>query len=241
MSSLIGITTYGLNADGQYHLYASYLKAVRLAGGIPVLLAPGETHLGELCDRLDGIIFTGGGDITPGLYGGRPHPMIYSLDDQRDEFELALAKQILKTSIPILGICRGLQTLHLASQGKPLIPHVLDHFDGSIVHRQEPPDPSVRAKPVNHRVRVAPNSRLAEILPSDTIPVVSWHHQAIPTVPEGWAVAAQAADGLIEAIEHEQHPWALAVQWHPEMSIEDGYQLKIFQAFVEAATEAAQR
>ncbi len=232
---LIGITTYGLNADRQYHLYANYLDAVRQVGGVPVLLAPGEGQLDVLCDRLDGIIFTGGGDINPDAYGGESHRTIYSLDDERDRFDLALAKSALASSISILGICRGLQTLHLASGGKPLIPHVPDYFDGSILHRQEPPSPDDRASPVKHAVDVSPGSRLSAIVKAETIPVVSWHHQAAPMVPEGWVLCGQAADGLIEAIEHRNHPWAIALQWHPEMSLDDGYQIKIFQAFVEAA------
>ena len=232
---LIGITTYGLNADRQYHLYASYLEAVRQAKGVPVLLPPGEDHLDILCDRLDGIIFSGGGDINPDFYGGESHAMIYHLDNERDHFELELAKKALERTIPILGICRGMQTLHLASHGKPLVAHVADCFDGSILHRQEPPNPNIRSRHVYHAVNVCTGSRLASIMQDETIPVVSWHHQAIPCVADDWALCGQAVDGLIEAIEHKHHPWALAVQWHPEMSIDDGYQLKMFKAFVDAA------
>ncbi|MEM9447929.1 MAG: gamma-glutamyl-gamma-aminobutyrate hydrolase family protein [Cyanobacteria bacterium P01_E01_bin.6] len=232
---LIGITTYGLNANQQYHLYANYLVAVRQAGGVPVLLAPGEEQIDVLCDRLDGLLFTGGGDINPTLYGGESHATIYSLDEERDSFDLALAKKALGLSLPILGICRGMQTLHLASGGKPLITHVPDSVDGSILHRQEPPSVSMRARPVEHGVQVSPGSRLAAIVGAEAIPVVSWHHQAIPAVSDDWALCGQAADGLIEAMEHQQHLWALAVQWHPEMSIDDGYQLKILKAFVDAA------
>ena len=236
-SPLIGITTYGLNEHNQYHLYASYLFAVRKAGGIPVLLAPGEEQVDVLCDRLDGIVFTGGGDINPVTVGGKPHPTIYSVDDERDSFDLALATKALESTIPILGICRGMQTLHLVSGGKPLISHVPDHFDGTILHRQEPPNVKVRAQPTHHDVKLVPDTLLATIMESDTISVVSWHHQAVPMVPDGWVLCGAAPDGLIEAIAHQNHPWAVAVQWHPEMSIDDGYQLKIFRAFVEAAQD----
>jgi putative glutamine amidotransferase len=231
---LIGITTYGINEREQYHLYANYLVAVRKAGGVPVMLAPGENHVDVMCDRLDGIIFTGGGDFNPETVKGEFHPTIYNLDDERDSFDLALARKALASPLPILGICRGMQTLHLASGGKPLVSHVPDYFDGSILHRQEPPSVNVRAKPTNHEVQVMAGSLLSAIMDSETMPVVSWHHQAVPTLAEGWVLCGQAADGLIEAIAHQHHPWALAVQWHPEMSIDDGYQIRIFNAFVAA-------
>ncbi|PSN19616.1 peptidase C26, partial [filamentous cyanobacterium CCP5] len=178
--------------------------------------------------------FTGGGDISPECFGGDDHRTIYSLDLERDRFELRLAQLALTSDIPILGICRGLQVLNLASNGDKLVPHVPEVF-ADILHRIEPPHPDSRAQPVGHSVRVMPDSRLAQIVKSDEISVVSWHHQAIKALPPGWQLAAKAPDGLIEAIEYAPHPWLLALQWHPEMSIEDGVQLKIFQAFVLAA------
>ncbi|MEO0827365.1 MAG: gamma-glutamyl-gamma-aminobutyrate hydrolase family protein [Cyanobacteria bacterium J06639_16] len=234
MPPLIGITTYGRNAHNQFHLYANYVEAVRLAGGVPVLLPPSEAQLEVLLKRLDGIIFTGGGDVSPDCFGGDSHPMIYSLDLERDRFELQFAKLALNANVPILGICRGLQVLNLASDGDKLIPHVPDVFT-TLGHRIEPPNVETRAQPTNHWVQVNPESHLAQIVEAERIPVVSWHHQAIKTAPPGWQAVAHASDGLIEAIEHPYHPWLLAVQWHPEMSIDDGYQLKIFQAFVAAA------
>lgn len=239
MAPLIGLTTYGRNSADQFHLYANYVDAVRLAGGVPVLLPPGESQPEALLTKLDGLVFTGGGDISPACFDGDDHPTIYSLDSERDRFELALADRALTSSIPILGICRGLQVLNLASRGDKLVSHVPDIFT-QIQHRIEPPNRESRAQPTGHPVRVSPNSRLAQIVAADEIPVVSWHHQAIKTVPPRWQLAAQAADGLIEAIEHTQHPWLLALQWHPEMSINDGYQLKIFKAFILAAQASAQ-
>ena len=235
MLPLIGLTTYGRNTADQFHLYANYLEAVRLAGGIPVLLPPGESRPEVLLERLDGLIFTGGGDVSPDCFGGDDHPTIYSLDSERDQFELKLAELALASVIPVLGICRGLQVLNLASKGEKLVPHVPEVFN-QILHRIEPATLETRAEPANHLVHVTPGSRLADIVQTDAIPVVSWHHQAIKVVPPHWQLAAQAPDGLIEAIEYSRHPWMLALQWHPEMSIQDGFQLKILQAFVEAAT-----
>ncbi|MEM8545991.1 MAG: gamma-glutamyl-gamma-aminobutyrate hydrolase family protein [Cyanobacteria bacterium P01_H01_bin.119] len=231
---LIGITSYGRNTKDEFHLYANYLEAVRLAGGVPVLLTPGEAHPDVLLQKLDGIVFSGGGDISPECFGGDPHPMIYSLDLERDRFELKLARQVLQAAVPAMGICRGLQVLNVASGGDKLIPHVPDIFL-DIHHRLEPPNVQTRAQPTRHSVNVSPNSRLAACVKAEQITVVSWHHQAIKTPPPSWQIVAQAPDGLIEAIERPDHPWLLALQWHPEMAIADRDQLSIFQAFIAAA------
>lgn len=236
MLPLIGITSYGRNNLDEFRLYANYLEAVRMAGGVPVLLTPGEVHPEVLLERLDGIVFSGGGDVAPVCFGGDNHPMIYSLDEERDRFELDLAKYVLASEVPTLGICRGLQVLSLASGGDKLLPHVPDVFT-DMLHRIEPPDVQTRAQPTRHSVVISPDSRLVQIVGCDRIPVVSWHHQAIKTVPPSWQLSAQATDGLIEAIEHTIHPWLLALQWHPEMSLNDGYQLPIFQAFIAAAQQ----
>lgn len=236
MPPLIGLTTYGRNDADQFYLYANYADAIRLAGGLPVLLPPGEPYPERFLERLDGIVFTGGGDISPECFDGDHHSTVYGVNLERDQFELALAERALSSGVSVLGICRGLQILNLASNGDPLIPHVPEVFT-QIPHRTEPPRFQARAQPIHHWVEVSPDSRLAQIVNSDRLPVVSWHHQAVKSVPPGWQLAAWAPDGLIEAIEHRFHPWLMALQWHPEMSIDDGFQLKIFQAFVAAARQ----
>jgi len=234
MLPLIGLTTYGRNAADQFYLDANYAEAVRQAGGVPILLPPGEARPEDLLQRLDGIVFTGGGDISPEFSQGNDHDLIYGVNLERDQFELQLAKLALTADVAVLGICRGLQVLSLASDGGPLIPHLPEIFT-QFPHRIEPSTVQARAQPTRHEVTVSANSRLANAVNCDRFPVVSWHHQAIKTVPPGWRQVAQAPDGLIEAIEHQHSPWQLALQWHPEMSIDDGYQLKIFQAFIAAA------
>ena len=226
---VIGITTYGRNDADEFHLFASYTDAVRRAGGLPILLPPGEVHQEQILQLVDGLIFTGGGDIDPGHYSGQHHPTIYKLDAERDRFELSLARLALQQDVAILGICRGLQVLSVVS-GSPLLPHVPDVFGLAVAHREEP------RQPTQHAVQVVPGSRLADVVTVAEMEVVSWHHQAVPVAPQGWRVSALAADGLIEALEHEAHPWAIALQWHPEMSAaHDPLQQQIFRAFVLAA------
>lgn len=227
---VIGITTYGRNAHNEFSSQTAYTDAVRLAGGIPVLLPPGELYAEHLLPSLDGLILAGGGDIEPDIYKGKAHPMVYSVDRERDTFELKLSQLALAHKLPILGICRGLQVLNVASGGD-LVVHVPDVFGTDIFHRLEEP-----RRPTKHTVQVVPLSRLAKAMGTTTIHVASWHHQSVQAVPPGWQIVAYAPDGVIEAIEHEQHPWAIAVQWHPEMSaVDDPSQAALFRALVKAA------
>jgi len=227
---VIGISMYPRNEEGEFHLPATYVDAVRMAGGLPVLLPPGETHLERLWPLLDGMILAGGGDIAPEHYGGDYHESIYAVDSDRDAFELALAKTVVERQLPALGICRGLQVLNVACGGT-LIAHVPDVVAGDTLHRHES---EATTKPTRHPVFIEPDSRLRRALGTDTTEITSWHHQAVDRLPAGWRVVAKAPDGTIEAIECEAHPWLLAVQWHPEMSPECPTQRSLFQSLIRA-------
>jgi len=226
---IIGITTYARNEAGEVSLPGHYLDAVQLVGGIPILLPPHQTQLDRILNIVDGLIFAGGGDIDPTVYGGDHHPTIYLVDRDRDEFELTLAKAALSASVPTLGICRGMQILSVAS-GAKLIPHVPEVYGDAIAHRLDHP-----RRPTPHSVNVEANSRLATVMGASQVMVESWHHQAIQSVPAGWQPVASADDGLVEALERLDHPWMLAVQWHPELSPHDPAHQRIFQALVKQA------
>ena len=228
-SPIIGITTYGRKKDDNYYLPGSYVHSVRSAGGIPILLSPGEKGIVRILELVDGLIFAGGGDIEPSIYGGNSQSTIAGVDPERDEFELALAEEVLKNSIPSLGICRGSQLLNVATGGK-LIEDVPDELGDSILHRLNVGEAS------EHPVQIEQGSRLAEIMGSNEVNVKSQHHQGIHTVPEIWQVSAYSPDGVIEALEHKTHPWMLAVLWHPEISPEDPHHQRLFKAFVEASS-----
>jgi putative glutamine amidotransferase len=227
---IIGITTYHRGPAGEFCLFGTYTDAVQKAGGVPVLLPPNQVNPGRIFDVIDGLILAGGGDINPELYGDLSHPMVYSVNAERDQFELSLAKLAFTGKIPILGICRGMQMLNIASGGD-LVIHVPDVYGTDIMHRIDEP-----TSPIEHDIKIEANSRLAKITQTTKISVVSWHHQAVGNVPSDWRIAAFAPDGLVEAIEYKSHPWILGVQWHPEMSPKDAINARIFQAFVEAAT-----
>ncbi|MCY7274526.1 MAG: gamma-glutamyl-gamma-aminobutyrate hydrolase family protein [Phormidesmis sp. CAN_BIN44] len=229
-SPIIGITTHSRNEAGELCLPGTYVDAVQAAGGTPILLPPNQPDPRQILQILDGLIFPGGGDINPILYGGTPHPTIYSVDPDRDDFEFALAKLALTASIPVLGICRGMQMLSVASGGD-LVTHVPEIYGTAIAHRLDHP-----RRPTQHEVDILPESRLFNILGTSEATIVTWHHQAVRNLSSDWNVAAKAPDGLIEAIEHQRHPWMFGLQWHPEMSAQDPAHQRLFQAFIDAAT-----
>ncbi|MGB7444965.1 MAG: gamma-glutamyl-gamma-aminobutyrate hydrolase family protein [Coleofasciculaceae cyanobacterium] len=226
---VIGITSGQMKEDGKFYSPVGYAQAVQLSGGIPVLLPPLNQDPALILQVVDGLVFSGGGDLDPVHYDGLPHPSIYGVDPGRDEPELALAKLAVQSNKPILGICRGLEVLMVASGGD-LVAHVPEEFGEDIAHRR------AVLEPCEHSVKIIANTQLAKIIGSDEVTVVSWHHQAVRTVPANWRISALAPDGLIEALEHERHPFALALQWHPELLTKDPAHLGIFQAFIKAAS-----
>jgi putative glutamine amidotransferase len=227
---LIGITTSGRTDTGHFRLSTSYVDAVRRAGGIPILLPPGEPFQAELLERLDGLILSGGGDIDPAYYGGRPHPTMFSIDAERDGSELALVRQLVERGTPALCICRGAQVANVALGGT-LVEHLPDEVGDEVIHRSPPDSPAAL-----HSVSVQPDSRLAAVMGQHEVRPVSWHHQAAREVAPELRVVAQAADGTIEALEMPNHPWLIALQWHPEITAgDDPSQQRIFEALVAAA------
>ena len=224
--TIVGLTTYGCNQAGNYTLPADYVSALRRAGAVPVLLPPGEARVTSVLDRLDAVVFAGGGDIDPSVYGGNHDPTIYMVDRDRDEMEIALARLAVQRDIPTLAICRGAQIMNVALGGTlhTHIPHVV----GEHVRHRLPP-----REPTPHPVTVEPDSRLARILGQTLTTPMSWHHQSIAKMATGLRAVAWAADGIIEAVEMPQHRWLLAVQWHPELTAStDSSQQRLFDALV---------
>ena len=230
---IIGITTYGKNDKNQYYITATYIESVRAAGGIPVLLPPGEADPAVVLDIVDGLIFTGGGDIDPVEFGGAWHPTIYGVDAERDQFELALARLSMDETTPVLGICRGAQVMAVASGGD-LVVDIPSELGTSIKHSASP----VGAR---HLVKIEEDSLLGEIVHASEISVTSFHHQAARDVPSGWRLVARAPDGVIEALEYERQPWMIVVQWHPEMDPDDPHHQRIFKGLVDAARKNKRR
>jgi putative glutamine amidotransferase len=226
---VIGITTYGRDERRQFVLPSEYVDAVRRAGGLPILLPPGEESIDDWLALCDGIVLAGGGDLAPGHYAGMTHDTVYMVDDERDAVELQLARRVLESGHPTLGICRGTQVLNVALGGS-LHVHLPDVVGESVLHRLPPREPT------SHPIELVAGSRLAALLGRDEFAAASWHHQAIDRVAAGLTVAARAPDGTIEAVELRDHPWLIAVQWHPELTAaDDPLQQKLFDALVAAS------
>ena len=134
---IIGITTYGRDEDGRFRLPDVYVDAVRRAGGIVVMIPPGDDPWDELFELIDGLIFAGGGDVEPTLYGGHLHEAIYGVDSERDRSELAPARRVATSELPTLGICRGHQLVNVA-RGGTLHEHLPDVVGDAVVHRLPP-------------------------------------------------------------------------------------------------------
>jgi putative glutamine amidotransferase len=232
---IIGITTYGRDEDSRFRLPCLYVDCVRRAGGAVVLIPPGDDSNDEVLAVVDGIILAGGGDMDPAIYGGRNHETIYSVDAERDHTELALARRIIGTDVPTLGICRGHQVLNVA-MGGTLHEHLPDVVGDTVPHRLPPREPT------EHGITVDPQSRLAAILGESHFSAASWHHQATRDVAAGLTVVARAPDGTIEACEMPGHPWLFTVQWHPELTAHGSpTQQRLFDALVDACRKRSDR
>jgi putative glutamine amidotransferase len=226
---IIGVSSYArYGSPPEFSLPCGYVDALRAAGATPVILPPGEADPQRLIDLFDGLVLAGGGDISPAAYGGEPHETVYLVCEERDRFEFELARAALaRSDRPLLCICRGMQVLNVVCGGT-LHTHIPDRFGDQVDHRLPP------RVPTRHRVRLADGSRLAKILATTAIEACSWHHQAVDRVGERLRPVAWADDEVIEAVEHERHPWCVGVQWHPEMQLDDSAQLRLFHAFVDA-------
>ena len=216
----IGVTTatervtYGVWEDLPAFISpASYVWAVQRAGGRPILLPPdpedAEDASGVL-DLLDALILTGGaGDVNPTLYGEERHPETGPIQEERDAYELALARAAVERDVPVLGICRGMEILNVVYGGRleQHLPDVLGHEE----HRHTP------GTYADHEVRLEPGSLAARAADCERTPVKSHHHQGIKEVGGGLLTTGWATeDDAIEALEDPSHPFVLGVLWHPE-------------------------
>ena len=243
MKPLIGITTYGVSEyrvesehyDRHYLLPEEYVASVRRANGVPVLLPPGETELEPWLEMIDGLVVAGGTDLSPSLYGADPaDARVFPEDQPRDETELALTRLVIASDLPPLFVCRGLQILNVALGGT-LHPHLPDVADssGPDLHRNDV------GMWTTHGVQVSEGSRVAAAMGQSTIETVSGHHQGVDRVGDGLEVVGVAPDGLVEALEVVEHRWAVAVQWHPELSAKDDpSQQGIFDGLVQIARQS---
>ncbi len=235
MKPLIGITTYvSTNEYGQDRiiLQQAYVKAVMDAGGVPVLIPSiiADDGWDALYSRLDGILFSGGGDIGLEHFPGEPHPRITEVDPARDSVEMKLIHASASDGKPFLGICRGCQVLNVALGGT-LYTHIPDQLPNALDHSY----PGNMRTVLVHEVKIEEGTRIAEIFGEPILKVNSLHHQGLKDIAPSLRVAGHAPDGLVEAVELPDHPFGLAVQWHPEWLTDQESTRNLFRKFVEAA------
>jgi putative glutamine amidotransferase len=229
MRPLIGITTYVTPATWSYWeleaalIPADYVRAVEQSGGRALLVPPSADGIEETVEALDAIVFSGGSDLDPSLYGEDPHPETFGIHRERDEAELELLEAALARDMPVLGICRGSQVLNVVRGGR-----LHQHLPELVGHERHKHQPGVFA---DHDVNIEPDTKLARILGEDHVPVKSHHHQGLEELGRGWRASARADDGTVEAIESPDLSFALGVLWHPEA----GDDRKLFEALVEEA------
>lgn len=190
----------------------AYVDAVTDAGGTAIILPVQHGGNAEaVIDRLDALVLSGGGDVAPERYGATRHPAVGGVDEDRDEWEVALIAQARRRSLPTLAICRGMQILNVALGGT-LVQHLPEHEGGDVAPHLAP----WSFDAATHRVRIAPASRMAQVLDTDSVDVNTLHHQAIDRCADELVVVGCDEHGIIEAVEHPQQP-ILGVQWHPEL------------------------
>lgn len=224
---LIGVSSYARSGQPPtFSIPVGYIDGVRGAGGTPLVLPPGEPDPEALLGAIDGLIVSGGGDIAPEAYGGQLHETVYSVCEERDRFEFALVRHALaRPDLPLLCICRGLQLLNVICGGT-LHVHIPERYGDAVAHRLPP------RMPTRHPIRVDPDSLLAQILGTTRLEACSFHHQGIDRLGAGLRPVAWADDGVIEAVEHEDHPWCIGVQWHPEMQLAEPAPPRLFAAMI---------
>lgn len=237
MRPLIGLTGYNVEpkeilrrrwAGAPKH----YFEAIWKAGGTPMLIPNIPGAAGEYVERCDGILLIGGGDIDPTTYTDDPvHKTVYGIDTERDDIEFAVYRAARERRAPILGVCRGIQVVNVAHGGT-----LYQDIAGEASHAQRHNNPD--HSPVFHDVVVSEGSRLAAVMENRRVTTNSYHHQAVRTLGNELRATGATEDGLVEALEDTEYPFLLAVQWHPELLIDEYREhLALFEALVDAALE----
>lgn len=234
---LIGITTYNGKTPNNNPITAvqhSYIRAVTQAGGLPVLIPSilSEQDFYDLYSRLQGVMFTGGGDVSLKYFDGTDHVRITGVDENRDMTEIFLLRKAVQDGKPLLGICRGVQVMNVALGGT-LYTHIPHELKGALDHDY----PGEMFPALVHDVNVDETTRAAGIFGETLLHVNSLHHQGLKDIAPGLKVAGHAPDGLVEVVEITGHPYALGVQWHPEWLTDQPVMRRLFKSFVDAANQ----
>jgi putative glutamine amidotransferase len=228
MKPLIGITSRYSSENNQYNLPDAYVKAIQRNGGTPIVIPPlHDVDYIQIYDITDGIIFSGGPDVDPLLYGEEPLPKQGRIEPMRDDFEFKLANLALTGKKPVFGICRGLQVLNIAAGGT-LIQDIESQVEKPLKRRQD-----AKGWYGTHHVFLKQGSLIYEIFGKDKVVTNTFHHQACKDPAKGFKETGWTSDKVIEVLEISSEPWKLCVQWHPELMDNEDMN-KLFKSFVES-------
>ena len=234
MKPIIGITS-DVDLNSKHFLSNDYPQALIQGGGIPVILPIGiEEDASQIAETIDGLLLSGGGDIDPALFGEEPLQGLGEISPGRDCLEIRLVQHMLQLNKPVLAICRGIQVLNIAAGGD-MYQDIYSQISNPILqHKQK----AARTH-LSHSVNVMERSILACIAGQTHFKVNSFHHQAIRKVSKPFIVTAWSSDGIIEAMESEEHKFVLGVQWHPENLAVHGdiISKRLFEQFIEASCD----
>ncbi len=212
-----------------------YSDSLSMAGAIPILLPHLESRLDDdeyikkILNEVDGVVFPGGSDIDPALYGSYPQKNLGDISPERDRWELKILKKAIELKKPILGICRGFQLINIYYGGSLKVDVCGRNVESKIPHMATMLPKYYKT----HKLVIKSGTRLHDIFGDEEIAVNSYHHQAVRDVGDGLVASAAAPDGVVEAVEDPNYPYLLGVQWHPEMmAAKEPDQLKLFKDFV---------
>lgn len=231
MKPLIGVVSLYDEKKESFWMLPGYVQGLEQAGAAPLMLPLTENReeLSRFAGICDGFLFPGGHDVDPSLYGTEKSALCGDLCPERDGMERLFFPMALETGKPLLGICRGIQLFNVMLGGT-LYQDLPTERPGPVEHHGQPPYDQVI-----HTVAIEPDSPLFQAVETVQMGVNSYHHQGIKDLGKGLRAAAWSDDGLIEAVFLPEHPFALAVQWHPEFSYRtDENSRKILKKFVEA-------
>ena len=231
MKPIIGLTPLWDDEKDSIWMLPGYMDGIIKAGGTPIMLPflEDEGELIHLIGMCDGILLTGGHDVSPEVYGQESLPGLVAACRKRDDMEKVVLKEAIKTDKPLLGICRGIQFIN-ATLGGTLYQDLPSQRPTDTEHHQQPP----YDQPI-HRVSILKDSPLYACLEREELAVNSYHHQAVKDLAPSLETMAVSEDGLVEAIYMPHHRFLWAVQWHPEFSFEtDPASLKILEALIRA-------
>ena len=206
-----------------------YSDAIMASGGIPLIvpMKTGEDELEQLCEVADGFLFAGGVDIDPKYFGEEKLNDTVVIDEIRDTLEIAAMKYVERSGKPVIGICRGIQSVNVGLGGS-LWQDIPAQIEGALCHMQKVP-----GSETTHEVTVKPGTRLYGITGAEKIMTNSFHHQSVKTPGRNLTVSAVTSDGIIEALESSDDRFIMLFQWHPEFTATtDRISAGIFDAFV---------